>query len=600
MSDAVHAMIGQSKLLRIHLNSVQRVLLYIAASVWFMVYILSQQRNYQDSWILEDILWPFIGLMMLCFYVISVEKDNRIVALLCAWTILILTLVPSLKYEQPYGASPDATEHYLMVQELMTHGKVLESHIYASIPAMHSWLASLGITSGLSEESTIQLGLPLTGMLMPLLIYWWLHATGVPEDIIKYTIAASCLSVFQYYLPNGTSFTLVPLIMLLAVIFIREYRAFVVKDRLSLTIVAIIGLLQITFWHSTTPFLLPLVLAGTTLTPLLTAFMLNSGLSLNFAKSFARLALLSIILFFGYRMLRDDRIFQVIVTMVVGMFDTSESVKPAAPPKMAQVTLVGVAKTTWLIRGRFLVLASLTALGVVVIWWNRSKLREVLALYIYVIVIIAIFFSILAGAFVTGITYGRFLFLLLALSPFFVGPFLWWVRHKFLARFIKSRPLLLLSYTVVVIVLCALVLIDFYPLQPIVPNIRDPKTGEAKDSLLWVHTVNTAQQKHMITFAENSAPENSRFAIDLLGQRQFIRYFGEKTGARRRLYLPLRLREDFESKKFDLFLLHWPGPAGGLSEPVGLRSFSRIREIREAPDWGVIYDNGESFIIWVP
>ena len=62
-----------------------------------------------------------------------------------------------------------ATEHYTMVRSLMETGRVVENHTYSSIAAMHSWLASFGLTSGLPDTTTIKTGLPLTGVLMPLL-----------------------------------------------------------------------------------------------------------------------------------------------------------------------------------------------------------------------------------------------------------------------------------------------------------------------------------------------------------------------------------------------------------------------------------------------
>jgi hypothetical protein len=605
MSDAAKGTIGQpgwrvrlTEMFRLRPNTLQRVLLYVAASIWFMVYALSHQRNYQDAWILDGILWPFIGLILLFLYVVSVEKDNRVVTLLSAWMILVITLIPSLKYEQPYGSSTDATEHYLMVESLMTDGKILEDHIYASIPAIHAWLASFGLTSGLSEERTIQLGLPLTGALMPLLIYWWLHATNIPEDIAKYTIAVSCLSAFPHFLPNGTGFTLLPLVMLLAVLFIREYGTSRGKNQFALTIVAVIGLLQITFWHSTTPLLLPLVLGGITLTPLFNWVLHGLKKRPNLGISFARMSLLAIVLFFGYRMLRNDRIFQVIVTMVFELFSTSEAVHAAAPPKLFQVTLVDAAVTTWLLRGRFILLSALSVGGILVLWRKRRQLDAVLPFYLYVILIITVLFPLLAGAFVTGISYGRFMVLLFAFAPFLVGPFMWW-SHKLLMNMIRPRVLAWLASATLIVLIITLAIVDFFPLQPIVPKLQDRESGESKDYLLWVHSVNSAYQKNMMSFAESYAPPQSHFAMDLLGQRQYIRYFGENAGLRRRLYLPLRLREEVDPREVDLFLLHWPGRAGGLSETIELRSVSRIQELRETPNWGLVYDNGESFILWV-
>jgi hypothetical protein len=583
---------------KLRFNTLQRVLLYIAASVWFMVYVLSQQINYQDAWILDGILWPFVALIAICLYVIGTEKDNRVVALLSAWTILVVTLIPSLKYEQPYGTAIDATDHFIMVENLMATGRVLEDHTYSSIPAMHSWLTSLGLVGGLSDITALKVGLPLTGMLMPLLIYWWTRYYSIPDDMIKYMIAASCLSAFPYYLPNGTGFTVVPLVFLLATVLIRQTHANSKGEQFVYMLVVMIILFQITVWHSTTPMLIPLLFAGLTLTPRLSRLFGGSAPPPS-AKSFLRLSLLTGIMFIGYRLLVDDPVFREILLQTNEILDSPGSGGTPLPKKAFEVTKLDLLVTAYLIHGRALMLYALTALGTLVLWRSRSLLQPAVSFYVYLLLIFAMFAALILVSIINGVAYLRYINASLAFAPFFVGPLLWWVNNVMLRRLFRSQILSKLIGISLISLLVTYIVLDFFTLQPLVPRVQSPEGGEPEDYLVWLHGVNSAYQQRVITFAEDHIDPKTRFAIDHTGRIQFIRYSGEHAGLRRGLHTPLKWREEVDPTKVDYFLLHWPGPAGGLTETVEFRSNGFIEELRETPTWGLVYDNGESFILWV-
>ena len=150
------------KLEKLRLNRFQRLLLLGSVTLWFLSIVLSMQRNYQDSWILEGIFWPFVGFIVTFLVVLWMEDDNRWVAIVCAWAVIVILLVPSLKYKQVYGETIDAVTHYRIINDLITIGRV-SPNIYQAIAGMHSWLASMGITSGLSTSDTIKFGFPLSG-----------------------------------------------------------------------------------------------------------------------------------------------------------------------------------------------------------------------------------------------------------------------------------------------------------------------------------------------------------------------------------------------------------------------------------------------------
>ena len=114
-----------------------------------------------------------------------------------------------------------------------------------------------------------------------------------------------------------------------------------------------------------------------------------------------------------------------------------------------------------------------------------------------------------------------------------------------------------------------------------------------------LHMVNSAYQQRMLSFVESHTDRDTRLAVDYYSASQFIRYFGSEAGYRQGLYQPLHWRRPVDPAKVRLFLLHWPGPAGGLGEQVEYRSSAMLTALRDTPGWGLIYDNGESFVLRV-
>jgi hypothetical protein len=565
-----------------------------------MVYVAAQQRNYQDAWILEDVFLPFVLVMATFLLVLAPEKDNRIVALLSAWTVLVVSLVPALKYVQPYGTTIDATDHYLMVNSLISTGQVAEGHTYASIPAMHSWLASLGLTGGLRAAEVIKLGLPLTGALMPLLVYWIGRRIDLPANLVKFTVPAVCLAIYPYYLPNGTGFTLVPLMMLLGILVVREYGDLAPGDRLAYTVLAVIGLFQLVFWHSTTPMLVPLFLGIGALAPAVAWLVRRRWRRVSLSTGLLRVALLAAILFLGYRVIEADRVFEVVTARLYDMIVVEEEVGSAVPQRVFEITTLDAAISAWLIHGRFLLMAGATMLGLWVVWRNRARWERHLFFYSFLLLVYILSVLLAAVALASGVAYSRFLALSLIVTPFFAGPALWWLGRGLLTGRLPAQRLTRLVWLGLVVALIGLSLVDFYPYQPLVPKAKALTPDTPDEYVVWLNGANSAYQQRMMEFAQNSSDREARFAVDIVGHRQFLRYFGLDEGSRRGLYKPLHWREPVDPAKVDLFLLHWPGPAGALGERVEYRSTAKLSELRETPGWGVVYDNGESFILWIP
>jgi hypothetical protein len=274
-------------------------------------------------------------------------------------------------------------------------------------------------------------------------------------------------------------------------------------------------------------------------------------------------------------------------------------VRPAIPQRLFEITPLDALRVAAILHGRDLLLFGLMGLGLLVVWRYRARWERLLPFYAYFLLIVGIFGGLVVAAIATGTGYERFLLVPLTLSPFFAGPLLWWLDKRLWAGKPLGRWLVRLLASGFVLVATGILIIDFFRYQPLVPRAQAITPDASSEYVLWLHSVNSGYQRRMLSFAETHTEAQTRFAVDIAGQRQFMRYFGLQTAARRGLYLPLQWREPVDPSKVNLFLLHWPGLAGGLSEQVEFRSAAKLTELRNTPGWGLVYDNGESFILWV-
>lgn len=581
------------------LNSLQRVLLYVAASTWFLAFTASQQRNYQDAWILDGVIWPFLALVVLLMYLLGQERDTRAVAAYASITLVVVALTPGLKYVQPYGTTIDATDHYLMVNTLMQTGGIDPDHTYASIPALHSWLATMGLMGGLSPEWVLKIGLPMLGAVMPLLVYWMTRRAAIPEDMAKYMIAATVLSSFPYFMPNGTGFSLVPLMLVVGVLMVRELHTTSRRGLIAYTILLLIGMFQLIFWHSTTPMLLPIVVGMAAFSPLILWVLGMRDIDLRVAKSVLRISMLAGILFLSYRLLETDRVFQVVLKTAMDLVSNDGETASAVPQRIFEITPSDAILTTLLLHGRALLIYALSGLSFIALWRRRRDFRQYLPFFSYLVLVYAAFVALVVIAAGSGIGYTRFMSASFALSPFFVGLGLWWVEENVFPNLFGRRWIVRIASFGLVGMIIGIWGAEFFNAQPLVPTASSIEPGLNEEYIVWIHAANSAYQERMLHFAETNASPETRFAIDVDGQRQFRRYFGIEASALRGMYLPLHWQQPVDTKKVKIFLLHWPGKAGGLGEKVEYRSVSRLSSLRDTPRWGLIYDNGESFILWI-
>ncbi len=592
-----------SYLTRIHtsfrLNRLQRYLLFAAATFWFLAAVVAVRRNYQDSWILEDLVWPFAGFMLVFLLNLHWEDDNRLVALLCAWAALVLALVPSLKYIQVYGETIDAVIHYLMTNTLITTGRISSQvQTYEAVAGMHSWLASMGLTSGLSAAEMIKFGIPLMAGIIPVLLYWICSRTRMPAGLTKYVLGVSFLAIFPYHLLTGTGFTLIPLLLFLGVLLVSEYYSDTASERVTYSLLAILVLVQLTLWHTTTPLLLLVLLVFIAFTPLLVRLATGQRRKGSIAQHFIQIGVLAAVLILGYHSVEIDPVFRIGVTRIYQFIMAERASTEVLPASLFSIPLLDAARIFLLMYGREAILYLLAAIGLVTLWRNRARFNSLLALYSFLTLVILAF----AAAFplsILGIDYGRFMWVPTTIAPFFAGFTLWWWSQKLQALHVVRRRLFRGISIVLVCASVGVFALEFYAYQPLVPPSRTLADGSSDEHIVWLVQANTAYQDRMIHFAEAYSSADTQFNIDVAGNRQYLRYFGNY--GKRGLYLPLEPKMKWEDSqdaaKHKLYLLHWPGEAGGYFESVSQRSVANLTQLRDTVGWGLVYDNGESFVL---
>ncbi len=322
-------------------------------------------------------------------------------------------------------------------------------------------------------------------------------------------------------------------------------------------------------------------------------------IDLRVAKSVLRISMLAGILFLSYRLLETDRVFQVVLKTAMDLVSNDGETASAVPQRIFEITPSDAILTTLLLHGRALLIYALSGLSFIALWRRRRDFTQYLPFFSYLVLVYAAFVALVVIAAGSGIGYTRFMSASFALSPFFVGLGLWWVEENVFPNLFGRRWIVRIASFGLVGMIIGIWGAEFFNAQPLVPTASSIEPGLNEEYIVWIHAANSAYQERMLHFAETNASPETRFAIDVDGQRQFRRYFGIEASALRGMYLPLHWQQPVDTKKVKIFLLHWPGKAGGLGEKVEYRSVSRLSSLRDTPRWGLIYDNGESFILWI-
>jgi hypothetical protein len=577
------------------LDRQQRLMLLAAAALWLLAAAAYQRRDWQDEWILADILLPYVGFVVVSAIVLLMEPDDKVVAIASSTLAAVLLIIPAVKYVQPYGITVDAVTHLQTVATLLQDGHMPPSATYAAIPGMHAVLVEAGLLSGLSAESLIIYVLPLVNALMPLFMYFLMQRTGMPAETIKPTVLLACLAVVPGFRPNGSAFAILPLFLVLSAVVLCVYYSSTRHERAAYCAVAILGIGQIVIWHSTTPFMLFLALLLASLSPWLIGRRLLVRPRWVITAEIALFALLTLVVTVIYHWIVNDRVWLALVYSLQVLTATEQEIVSAVPRRIFEIGLLDRAAVAFVIHGRDAMLAACAAAGCLVILFHRKQWSRQMPLYAFFL-LSAIAFCMAVLYSVGGAGYRRFTLAPIAISPLFAAPLFWWTPQFKRGRILLPR-LALPARGVLAVMLLAAWTAQVYVCQPLVPAAKNLVPGGSDDTLLWLQEVNTRYQKQMLYFVGEHAEEKTPVAADIMTKRQYERYFGPQAVSNHRFFQIKRQDQWLPTSDVDLVLLHRPGRAGSYGEQVEIRSADAIDAWRQRRGFNLVYDNGHSFVL---
>ena len=599
-------------------------------AVWLLiVFALRNQRAYQDSWILEDIVAPFLFLLVAFVVAVVREKNGHRLALLVTSFLIVLRWIPGFKYIWAYGTAVDQSVHITNTQHMMQTGFPPLETVYTNVPGIHLFLSSIALVSGTNANDVGKYALPILMGLMPLLIYFLLKHSEIEPHLINNIIIATSLAFDPYFLliqgsPIGTLFS--------SSIFIWFFSANLSHQilKLPLTIILISFILILPLVHSISS----LIIIGLLVFTFVISFAFYHIEKLNkIIISYIntlRMLILLVVFCLSWWVYQARGIFSILVEQTSTFILQDQAEKLPVPSRIFQLSLQDTLTFFWILHANIILVFLLSAIGLVILWYYRRSFSinfHRIVLFLFIIQLSLAF--ILGGQLLSNfgnLEYFRIMGYAVALSPFFVGVTLWYI-HKWNK----------VAWTLTFLTILFLSLMQVFPYQPIVPkadalgsfrNIESIPSGydsrersgvdkrndssapTAKETnsafentrrnepILYLHTVTTNYNKNLLFFAEKYIKEETKILSDRVIKDLAYRFWGDVFFKSHQIgFNPSPATMPLDSGEWEVYLLHYAGFAGPLSEPVEFRSRAEINRIISEPKRSLIYSNGEAFVL---
>jgi hypothetical protein len=568
-------------------------------ALWFVViFALRNQRGYQDSWILEDILVAVLFLVVAFVLVAAVERNSGRLVLLASSFVVVLRWIPGLKYVWAYGTTVGLALHTGNTNQIMQTGFPPAETPYSNTPGMHVLLSAIALVSNTTAEEVVRFAFPIVMALTLLLIYFLCTQIDLDPGLRNQIIIASAFAFDPHFLEiEGTSFGSLLVTGVLVWFLAREFGPSSAK--LPMTVILLGGVTALVFSHAVTSF----VLAQLLLIAFITLGILSRSalrkLPRNVAQGAVRLLALTSVLFLSWWMYRARFIFNTVVEEIGAFVLYGKIYKAPLPNRLFQIPFQDALIVLWMMHANTIIVFLLASIGVIILWWSRhtlpSQLRN-LAVTLFAVELGLVF--ILVGQFVSRfgtLEYTRIIGYAVALSPFFAGVALWrmhqWNRQVW---GITLLTILLLS------------LMQVFPYQPMMPGGSQLfENVDPDEPILYLHTVATDYQADMLEFAESHTRRSDFLILSDKATRDLAyRFWGAESFRQRRFkyfeYSTATETTRLDSGDWQVLLLHRAGIAGPLVEPLEFRSRAEINRILSEPGRSLIYSNGESFVLLQP
>ena len=556
-----------------------------------MFFVGSNQRGFQDSWILEGIFIPTILYVLTFTIVVVATSDVRILTIISSSFVIVLNSIPSLKYQLFYGVF-DSAGHYGFINRLLASGQVPQTGFYVAFygdfPGMHILIGSLSLILGVSTNVAIKLFTSLIYGIVPLMVY--LVTNRVFDGSIQRAIiiASGLPAIPTSYVLGGGTFGLALYFIFFCVLFRRGLTD---NSRFAYSVILLVLGFALLFSHAATmPFLLWIL-------AIVTFYWTIRGIRKETrVDTYGRgLAPILIILAASFTALQAFKAIDFLAVFVGGIERAllRESLRAPIPPRLFALPLSAQLTFLALYYVMDLIVFVLGLVGLLILM-RRIRIRNgQLFEKFYLPVILVISALGLIVAFQLASSFGeigvaRALNYSMIFQPFFIGLVLWLLLKSFASRTLKSvLPVVFLFLTI------SISLIQIFPYQPMVPRANVlSKELPASDYLADLREVNTLCNIAAITFAEYHSTTGTRIASDIVTRWQIYGFTSEAFNNGHIWYSPL----ETTTPNWDIFILHYDGTAGPLKEKVENRTGQRIMMLKDTLG-NVVYDGGGCFII---
>lgn len=574
------------------------LLVFGIANIVYLFFVGLNQRDYQDSWILQDIFVPTI-LYVLTFVVVAVKSnDNRLLVFVCSAFIITLNAIPNLKYTLFQNVF-DTAAHYGFASQILSTGFVpttgLISLQYSSFPGMHIFLTTVSSVFGINMVLSVKFVSSVIYGILPFLFYF---ATNIILDkrIQKYVILCSALPVTIQPLELVGSTFAIPFFVAFFCILFRITVPSISDRKLALLSVIIgVGLL---FSHAATITTLVLFLPVAFLLLKIYDFLRKETLNSYFLRTSAVIWAIISLSWLAWLIIKAPDLFSFFI-QTAKSYILELTAGTSVPPAFFGVPFLDKLRFLALHNGSDILFFTLALAGLAILLKtpslrNRNLLKKSYPLLLSLSVVLL---SVVGFDLITGRNeYPRFLYDALALSPLLVGLLFWAIDERF--RTIMKRTWF--RKVVLIAVVFSITLISFiqmFPYQPWVPTANVLSNDlPASEYIFDFQKVNTIYQVDMIHFADKYSSNETYFVSDRATLWQIVAFASPSFQNRQIWPSPLEFNLTELGIKWDLCLLHYDGKAGSLNEPVQNRTRQVVDEFRTTSG-NTIYDNGESFIM---
>ena len=545
------------------------------------------QRNYQDSWILEGLEIQLVLVSVPFLLLATSLKSSKKLVLVVASFLILLSIVPNLKYVQITGVF-DSIAHSGYANRIIASGYVPEtgfySKEYSATPGMHIFLSSLTLITGLSLTNAIKLLLVTVSALPPFILYLLLK-NSFNEKSKRFIFLAMVLTLPVASALFGTTFAL-PLFFMFIAIFLRQ--TIDVQAERGFSVILIIISVALIFSHGVTPLFLTVLMVFTPIVLKMIEIVRNEKFSFKISR-YLQVAIFLVIFLSMWWAYNADYLFNNFLVRTIQSIFSIQSSNIAIPSTFFTLSFSEQLTLAFI---RFYDLAIALGLGLLGILFyfvfRKGYSKGTKDLYLqFVSILIAtglisipFFFNLFSYTFERFITYANLL------SPIFIGLALFGI-YRSLGRIVKKISTRNILFTIFLFILFIPLLFVIFSPQPIVPKNSD------NEYLVDYRSINTNYQMSMIQFAEKYHVNGSIVAADTVTSWQIFGLTGNSFYFDYIWENPLYANETTA----DIILLHYSGVAGPLNEKIDYRSRINLNGFKFDLGNSIVYDNGESFVI---